>query len=263
MRAFYHAPPGGLHVAIGRGEGLRAGRRQIEGRPGAFDTGMPRSPGPASLLVAVLAVTGGSLSPPPAAADEPERERGEPAPHVRWNRGVFLSAHAGSVAGVSTGGFGLDLEVAHGRGRWQLVGDVYLAWTMISVQQPTAALAATPPPEVEGVDGFLARVGVAGRRVMRAFEPDHSASIELYLEGGAGLSRTWWNGGGTLTRPDLSFGAGWQVRALEEDRGWIIRFGLKAFVQPPIDSGACGALCPATGHRVSDSGFIGQFGASW
>jgi hypothetical protein len=255
----------GCRTACTRQSAAAPGGRQTEGNPGAFDTGMPRSPGPASLLVAVLAVTGGTLSPPPASADEREREPGEPAPHVRWNRGVFIAGHAGSVAGVSTGGMGLDIEVAHGRGRWQLFGDAFLAWTMISVQQPPpgAALATTPPAEARGVDGFLARVGVGGRRVMRAFEPDHSASIELYVEGGAGLSRTWWNGGGTLTRPDLSFGAGWQVRALEEDRGWIIRFGLKAFVQPPLDSGACGALCPDTGHRVSDSGFIGQFGASW
>ncbi|HVV87763.1 MAG TPA: hypothetical protein VHE35_32210, partial [Kofleriaceae bacterium] len=128
------------------------------------------------------------------------------------------------------------------------------------------ATTTTPPAGTAGTDGFDVRLGFGARRVLRAVEPDSSAAIELYVEGGGGVTRTWWNGGGTLTRPDLSVGAGWQIRGFQAPL-LAIRLAVKVIVQPPIDDAAtaslCHGTCPPAGHHGGDTAFIGQFGVSW
>ena len=222
--------------------------------------------------LALLGALALAATPRAAHADD---ERPAPRPFPRWSRGLFAAGHAGAVAGISGGGFGVDIEVARGLGRWQLFGDALFLSTSLAVN-PTPATAAAAPttpaptpaptPVIEGPDGFETRLGLGARRVVRSFEPDHSAAIEMYLEGGVGLDRIWWNGGGTLTRPDVAFGGGWQIRMLERPR-IAVRLAVKVIIQAPVDdaamTGACLAACPASGHHGADSGFLAQFGVWW
>ena len=218
----------------------------------------------------VAALAAGLLGAGSAAADD--RDHSRPAPFDRWDRGLFFTGGAVPVAGLDAGGFGATGEVARGHGRWQLVGDLTVLHVGIATEPApitggTAAMTATPPPaDVDGASGLEARLGVGGRRLIRAFEPDHSASIEMFVEGGVGLSRTWWNGGGTLTRPDLAFGVGWQVRGFETPL-LAIRLGVKAIVAAPVDGGTtaagCTRSCPPPGQHGADHGFLAHIGVAW
>lgn len=228
---------------------------------------MHGSRGPLVALGAAIAL---AAAPTAAVADRDDHTR--PAPFDRWDRGLFFAGHGASVAGISGGGFGLAGEVARGHGRWQLFGDASLMWTTLAVSRGPiadgAAMAAAPAPaaDVEGADGFETRLGLGGRRLLRAFEPDHSAAIELFAEGGVGVSRIWWNGGGTLTRPDVFVGVGWQVRGFETPL-LAIRMAVKVIVQAPVDddatAGLCQGTCPLPGHHGADPGFVGQIGVAW
>jgi hypothetical protein len=236
--------------------------------PGAPRAALPaRRRVVAATLAGLAGLAATAATAAPAAAED--RDHGQPAPFPRWSRGFFFAGHGGSVAGISFGGFGVSAEVARGRGRWQLFGDATMMWTAAAVNAapPAVALSDTPPAEEpEGADGFEGRIGFGARRLVRSFEPDHSAAIEMYLEGGAGVSRVWWNGGGTLTRPDVSFGGGWQVRGFESPR-FTVRLALKVLVQAPVDDSATAALCTGTcpegGHHGTEPGFLAQIGASW
>lgn len=226
---------------------------------------MIRSRGPLAATCAVLALAAGA-----SAASADDRDHTRPAPFDRWSRGLFFAGEGVSVAGIDGAGFGVVGEVARGHGRWQLFGDAALMHTSLQVAAAPVATAAmttspSPTPDAGGVDGFETRLGLGARRLVRAFEPDHSASIEMYLQGGLGLSRVWWNGGGTLTRPDVSLGAGWQIRGFHTPL-LSIRFAAAIVVRAPVDDqamGFCTGTCPPAGHHGADPGFISQVGVAW
>ncbi|HVV82510.1 MAG TPA: hypothetical protein VHE35_05495, partial [Kofleriaceae bacterium] len=150
------------------------------------------------LAAALLGAAALASRPAPAAADYPDHADGTIAPWKKWTRGLFFAGHGGSLAGIDEGGFGLDLELARGHGRWQFFGDSLIEWTALSVVPAPLAGASDPgaaagtaaadattttPPAgtagTDGTDGFDVRLGFGARRVLRAVEPDSSAAIEL------------------------------------------------------------------------------------
>ena len=215
-------------------------------------------------LAAALAAAALTAAPGGAAADDDDdRDPRQIAPLRGWTRGLYLGGYGGSIAGLSAGSFGLDLEVARGLGRWQLLGEASLHWVGVGAEP---APPGEPAPELDAPDGIRARLGAGARVIVRSFEPDHSAAIELYLEGGVGLERIWWNGGGTLTRPDVVLGGGWQVRGLRSPRV-TIRMGARVIVQPPAGRDAtttvCRGTCPGSGQSGLDGGLLAHLGVSW
>lgn len=212
----------------------------------------------AALAVVALTLTGTGRA-------DAENDHREVAPLKGWSRAISFHGGGHSIGGVRAGGLGVDFELARGRGRWQLLGDAAVRWVSLSVYGPPLG---SPPmtPIPEGPDGIEGRLGLGARWIARSFEPDHSAAIELFLEGSAGLERTWWNGGGVLTRPDLMVGGGWQIRGLQWPR-IMMRITVKALVQAPVGDdvmrAVCRGSCPSAGRPGTDGGFIGQLGVAW
>jgi hypothetical protein len=212
------------------------------------------------LLMATLGLARGT-----AAADD------EGIPPLRgWTRGVFLAVGAGSVGGLDYGGAGLAFELARGRGRWQAFGAGQVAFAAVGAPtSPTSPTSPEPPepaaPPPDSVNGLRVRLGAGLRAIVRSMQPDGSAAIEMFVEGGAGVERFWWNGGGVLTRPDLSIGGGLQIRAFD----WpiaTVRFGMAVQVAAPVDDASTGLVCRGactTGDTGLESAFITNFGASW
>lgn len=169
----------------------------------------------------------------------------------RWPRrqlGLHLGGGASYLGHESVGGPVVVGEYGVGRGRWQWIANGEVMWML---------------GDHGGAGG---RVGPGARWLARSFQPDHSASIDLFLHGGVGVQHLAL-AGGQVTRPDVWFGWGMQVRNLEG--GWSIRLGFRVELAPAFEGDAvarvlCRGACPSTPSASPiDDGFKTMLGVAW
>lgn len=120
----------------------------------------------------------------------------------RWTIGVGAVGHAAHVDGVSAGGWGPGVEIALGAGRVQYFLEG--AELFEDAKDPSSPATLSPTRELRG--------GAGVRWLARQFGLGRTGGIEMHLEVVAGFERYRWDGGATVTRPDIGFGWAWQVR---------------------------------------------------
>jgi hypothetical protein len=159
------------------------------------------------------------------------------------------------VGPLTFGGTGPDVEIAMGVGRR---GQVALEGFIARLDELHT-----------GVEATHGRAGVTGRWFPRAFHPDSLAVFEMYVEGGTGVQRTWWDGGGGLTRHDVTLGAGMQMRFTYGGGQLALRNGVQFLWAEPaplarLERSVCHGTCPDSGHSAPlDVAFMWQFGLVW
>jgi hypothetical protein len=200
------------------------------------------------LLVMIV----GALVPRGAGAD-PE-EAVQPRPQAKLGVAVLVNFAAWDVGPLSFDGNGADVEVAMGVGKR---GQVAVAGFLGRLDEYYS--------DIEGTQG---RLGLTARWFPRTFHLDRHAAYEMYLEGGTGMQRTWWDGGGRLTRHDVSLGVGTQFRFAAAGQS-ALRAGVKfIWAEPPplaqLERAVCRGSCPDSGRAASvDTAVMGQLGLSW
>lgn len=158
----------------------------------------------------------------------------------------------GHLAGLDLGGFGPNLEVALGSGRWQYFTEG--GAMIVSLGGP-------------GVDtgGYQVRGGLGARWIARSLQFDHSAAVEMTLEGFTAVSEYWWTGGGRLLRPEVGVGVGWQVRFLDNLR-YATRMTIRIAFGPDDPQRAmtaCKGACPSRAATGSNSSIGVLMGFQW
>ncbi len=191
----------------------------------------------------------------PAAASAERRAVVEHPPLPTWAIGLSFSGFAGSLGPVAVDGMGGTAELALGRGRWQLVGDVTVMRVTVTDRDA---------PELAGM---REHVGLGIRYLARSIHLDRTGGVELVLEAGAGAEQYRWSGRGRLVRPDLDFG--WSVRMRMFRLPLSVSFGIRLAVAPafaesgPVARIVCRGTCPTSAPRPLDFSFSPVLGVSW
>jgi hypothetical protein len=161
--------------------------------------------------VACVAITwiGLGMIPGTASGDDDPRE---PRSLPRHSVTLALGGHSSRLAGMSEGGFDTSLEYALGHQRWQVFAEGTVSSTTLG-------------PHAMDLGGMRLRAGLGARWIVRSFELEDLAAIEMTLEAFSGIQQFRWSGGGVLARGDLGFGPGMQVRVFR--RGAIVRFATR------------------------------------
>jgi hypothetical protein len=167
---------------------------------------------------------------------------------------IGLFGDANHLGGIQAGGFGLDVEIARriGRHNIQLFGEAAVAWLAVGVLSKAQS-------------GIQGRLGAGGRWYPVTWG-DNAAGIDLYLEAGVGETGYWW-APGTFSRPDESFGWGFNIRAPRGRDGEhvvALRSGLRAMLahdrsEPDFVCRGCTVSRPQT----VDGGLLYVMAVSW
>jgi hypothetical protein len=168
-----------------------------------------------------------------------------PPPWAPLTVGISVIGFGGGVGPGGHGGVGPDVEVAVGRGRWQVFGEAASLWGSHGA-----------------VDGPGGRLALGARYLARSIDVD-GAAIELVFDGGVGLERYAWRQGGGETRPDVAIGFGAQVRWLDGPH-LIFRWGGRLLFGPAdaAPAVACRGGC-ALASPVMSNGFMAVLGVAW
>jgi hypothetical protein len=177
---------------------------------------------------------------------------------LRFEGGFGLLAGAYTVSSVHGSAVGLHVDGGARAGRLALLGEydfLGIGEDAQSVDKP--------------IRGVLHRVGLNARYSVAAVG-GHSIPIrgDFWVEGGVGNQLVQWNGGGELSRRDLSFGVGGQMTVAIGSRkpsyvGFYYAFrGLLARDPFPMKSTpTCAGPCDtATGPSAWDTGAFFNFG---
>lgn len=168
-----------------------------------------------------------------------------PWPH--HSVGASLIGFGGGVGTAALGAVGPQLDLGLGLGRWQLGGSLALLWAFSH-------------------DGSSpgARPSLTARYLARSIEPDHSTALDFTLEGELGLTSYLVHDAPTA-RPEISVGVGMQVRALDRETRWIIRYSIRLLFSEPGPATApasCRGTC-AVPAVIAGNGILGNAGVSW
>lgn len=158
------------------------------------------------LLIAVLSRT---------AHADPERSEVVPVP--AWSIGLAMAAHSGTVAGQPSAGYGPSAELAIGARRTQLFLEGGPQWIWLGM-----------PGALER--GLLLRGAVGARYLARSFELGGAGAMEMLIEGVGGAQKIWL-AADDITRPELAFGIGFQVRRYAR-RQITMRVSIRAMFTP-------------------------------
>ena len=185
------------------------------------------------------------------AEDDAGDEDGEFIPVPKLSVAIAVGGQTGRIGGESVGGFGTSLELALGRDRWQYFLEGSFA---------TANMAS----ESAGMDvtGRLISGGLGLRWLARQFRPDRSGGVELFLLSRAGMQRYYLDDDTRLSRPELAFGFGVQVRTYKRRFGF--RLDVRALFTPNDSESAlvsCNGRCMA--EMGSSTGFSTTIGFVW
>ncbi|HEU0030512.1 MAG TPA: hypothetical protein VFQ53_07765 [Kofleriaceae bacterium] len=144
-------------------------------------------------------------------------------------RSMTLSAlgQDGKLSGLHASGWGVNLELALGKRRWQYFVEGSLSWLELG-------------PRGAQLDGRQQRGGLGVRWLARSFELGSVGSFDLNLEAFTGIER-FDVAPDVLVRPDLGVGIGWQVR-LHLCRDLAMRT-MARVVFAPTDRDAASAVC--------------------
>lgn len=195
------------------------------------------------LALAVLAATPGVAR--AGLEDEPAWPRRSTA--------VAIGGNTGRLHNESIGGPALVVEHALGHRRWQLVAEGIATWYVGDSEGRGA--------------GAGAHVALGGRWLARSFQPDTSAAIEMTMAILPGVEHLELVDG-RVTRPDLTIGWGWQVRAMR-DRRWTIRFDIRFAVAPSLPARdvarlVCRGQCTSAPPSLPfDEALRAQVGFAW
>ncbi len=167
---------------------------------------------------------------------------------------IGLFGDANHLGGIQAGGLGLDVELARrlGRHNIQVFGEAAVAWLAVGVLSRAQS-------------GIQGRLGAGGRWYPVTWG-NNSAGVDLYLEAGIGETGYWW-APGTFSRPDASFGWGFNVRAPRGRDGrhvLALRTGLRAMLahdrsEPDFVCRGCTVSRPLT----VDGGMLFVMAVSW
>jgi hypothetical protein len=199
-----------------------------------------------SALVALCALAAATTA-RPAHADDVD-------PNVWPHRATVVSLGGGAqyLRNESIGGPALFVEHGLGRGRWQWVPNVTAQWFIGDAEHR----------------GWGAQLGLDARWLARNFEPDSSASLQLFINGGPGVEHVEL-GNGMITRPNVGVGWGFQIRALHEPHRWMFRFAFRFELAPALDTRdvdriICRGQCTSAASSLPlDEGFKALLGLSW
>jgi hypothetical protein len=163
---------------------------------------------------------------------------------------IGASTYSDGIGGVGEHGTGAVVEAAFGADRVQALVEGSREWVVL---------------DNDSLAGRRTRGGVGLRWLPRRFSHLNRQSIDLVLEATAGLARTAWNSGGSVTRPDLGFGWGAQYRV--DGRG--VHLGLRVMLRATFapterDQMAvvCRGQCMAPPHSES-AGLQGLVEVTW
>jgi hypothetical protein len=190
-----------------------------------------------------------------ARADEDDDEDGELVAFPKRSIGLSGVGHGSYIGAISESGFGVGLELALGRGRWQYFGESTLASTGYSSW--------TTGIDEMVVTGKMLHGGAGVRWLARQFRPDSGGGFELFLVSALGMQRFYFNDGGRLTRPELALGTGFQVRLYKRPR-LAIRVDIRVVFTPGDREGtlvACRGRCDM--DAGASTGFTTSFGVAW
>ena len=193
-----------------------------------------------------------------ARADEDDDDPdGDYQPFPTKSIAVGGYGHATHVAGHAEGGFGLTMELAYGRGRWQ-----YLVEGGFASADRDPAMTPLAPEEMR-IGGHMTRAALGARWLARQFTPDSSGGVELFLLSLAGVEHYHYEGGSKLTRPEIGFGVGIQGRIYRKPRV-AFRLDMRLLFTPDdADSSLvrCRDLC--TRDPRSSTGFMTGMALAW
>lgn len=187
------------------------------------------------LLLAVLSRT--------AAADEVH-------PVKSLSAGLYFSGYGGGLNGVGESGMGPTAEVSFGSGRAHYFLEAGVAWMNLRALEPRES-------------GFMTRGGLGARWIARSFDFDDEGAVEMAVDAVIGARKTWWESGGALVRPDISFGVGIQMRKFRKPHA-AVRFHIRAYFAPADDDATvtarCTGDCPSSSSSFTDSGMMFSIG---
>ena len=175
-------------------------------------------------------------------------------PHVWPRRTKMLAIGGGAqyLRNESIGGPALFGELGLGRGRWQWVPNATVQMVFGDGLRPT---------------GWGLQGGLDARWLARTFEPDSSASLQLFINAGPAIEHIDL-GTSALTRPEIGVGWGVQVRGLQEHH-WTIRMAFRFELAPALDARevdriVCRGQCTsAPSSSPLDEGFKTIMGVVW
>jgi hypothetical protein len=184
-----------------------------------------------------------------------EDEDPDHVPFQRTSIGVGVQGHGSRIGGQSEGGFGPNLELAVGRGRWQYLAEGAFASSNLSD-------GSTPAPQMD-IAGRMFRGGVGLRWLARQFMFDRSGGVELLLSSLLGVQRLSFDDGGRLVRPELALGVGIQGRGFRRPR-LAVRLESRVVFTPNAREGtlvACRVSC--ANEAGSSTGFMTGIAFAW
>ncbi len=205
----------------------------------------------ATLVLATLV----AAVPAHAGDDDADDEDGE---FVAFpTRSIALSGlgHGSRIGGLSESGFGVALELALGRGRWQYFTEALMS--SAGYGPWTAGI------DDMRIDGRMLHGGLGVRWLARQFRPDSSGGIEMFLLSMLGIQRFYFDDGGRLTRPEVALGAGFQVRLYKRPR-LAVRIDARVVFTPNDRESAlvsCRGRCDM--EAGASTGFMTAFGVAW
>jgi hypothetical protein len=173
---------------------------------------------------------------------------------------VGVIGHVTKLGGLNESGWGPNVELALGGGRWHYFAEGSVSWIGAG-------------PEGAVVDGTQLRGGLGVRWLARSFEIGRAdlngtgGSFDLLFEAFGGVQRFSWDAdvAGPLVRPDIGAGIAWQLRVRAFHRQLAFRSSARvAFA--PADRESVSAVCRGTctmPARSSNSGVVVVFGAQW
>lgn len=165
--------------------------------------------------------------------------------------GIGIAAHGGKLAGIDETGWGPNLELAIGSGRWQIFGEAGVARVKLG-------------PEGDRTAGTQLRGGLGIRWLARSFELGRDGSIDMHLEAFSGMSRFGFEDMGKLVRPDLGVGVGYAIRGFFGRRFQhqaALRISARIYFAPTDrrdEEIACRGSCPMTDGNTN-SGLMAVF----
>lgn len=226
---------------------------------------MPKKLANALLITGFLA-TGLALASSPAQANPTLAVDVAPDPDRRTEIDVGMLVGGSDIGEQQRSTYGLHVNLGQRFGDFALLGE----YNYLAIGKPSSESR-----------GSMNRFGLVARysllRTSSKIEPHGKrgpVSGDYWLEAGAGIERLSWDAGGTLTRPDIILGFGWQLNAVigrKSDTpryyGPYIAFRAKLARAPESDDRmpvTCGGPCDTqTGPSSNDVSMFFHFGFNW
>jgi hypothetical protein len=146
------------------------------------------------------------------------------------------------------------------RSRWLVFGSYDVLGVTAHVPPPDDPARMTSSVSLGDGSGLAHRFGATARYSVGRFG-ESDGGLELWTEGGIGVQHLRWDAGGTLTRPDVTFGIGLTVIYLGREHHTGGTLGLHVMLSPRNDTSntvpTCGGPCDtATAPGTLDRSFL-------